>query len=779
MITVDTLAPTVVLSTAALDPTNLSSFTVTATFSEAVTGMLDADFVVVNGTKSAYTAVSPTVYTVLVTPVADGTVTVDMAASAAIDAASNPSTVATQLSRVYDSTNPSVVLTTSAADPTNGAFTVLATFSEPVTGIALGDFVLSSNAGKTAFVALSSTGYTILVTPTSDGLVTVDLPLSSGQDAATNGNSAATQLTRTYDFTVPTIVIGTSTGQVNSGATVGLSFTLSESSVNFASGDVTVVGGTLSAFAGAGTGYTATFTPTASTTATATIDVAGGAFTDAATNNNTAATQATISVDTVAPTIVIGATPTSVNSGATSAITFTLSEASTDFTAGDVTVTGGTLSAFAGAGTSYTATFTPTASSTANGTIDVAGGAFTDAAGNSNIVATQNVISVDTIVPTVALSTSAPNPTNNTFTVTATFSEAVTGVDVGDFVVGNGTPSAFSGVSSTIYTVLVTPTTDGAVTVDMVAAIAQDAFLNDNTLATQLSRTYDATAPVLTVVGSTTPTIAHGSTYVESGATWTDALDGTGTVSVASSGSVNTSAVGVYVLSYWKVDAAGNTGSTVTRTVTVTDQTIPVVTLSGSASSTLVFASTYIELGASWTDNVDGAGNTLTGTYGNTGVFQSSGTVNTSIAGTYTITYRKVDAAGNIGSATRTITVSPYAGNGGGNSGGNSGGGSSSVITAPIVTVVQSGSTDPIFTPTISTSSNPHISQDIFTKKSSDYRKSNVIQTKSTLPKGTFINIMQILPNGKTKKVGTTRVLRNGNIRFELRAAGKYKFVQR
>lgn len=356
------------------------------------------------------------------------------------------------------------------------------------------------------------------------------------------------------------------------------------------------------------------------------------------------------------------------NSGATSAITFTLSEASTNFTAGDVTVTGGVLSAFAGAGTSYTATFTPTASSTANGTIDVAGGAFTDAADNNNIVATQNVILVDTIIPTVALTTSAPNPTNSTFTVTATFSEAVTGMALGDFVIGNGTPSAFSGVSSTVYTVLVTPTTDGAVTIDMAAAIAQDAFLNDNTGATQLSRTYDSIAPVTTLVGSATPTIAHGSTYVESGATWADALDGTGTIVTASSGSVNTAIVGVYTLEYWKVDAAGNTGATVTRTVTVADQTVPVVTLSGSATSTLAFAATYTELGASWTDNVDGTGNTLTGTYGNTGVFQLSGTVNTSIAGIYTVTYKKVDDAGNSGSVTRTITVSPFVSAGGGSS---------------------------------------------------------------------------------------------------------------
>lgn len=114
----------------------------------------------------------------------------------------------------------------------------------------------------------------------------------------------------------------------------------------------------------------------------------------------------------------------------------------------------------------------------------------------------------------------------------------------------------------------------------MAAAVAQDSFLNDNTLAAQVFRIYDATAPVTTVTGSGAITIAHGSTYTELGATWSDLLDGTGTLVLPNSGSVNTSILGVYTLQYWKIDAAGNTGSTATRTVTVTDQTAPVITLS-------------------------------------------------------------------------------------------------------------------------------------------------------------------------------------------------------
>lgn len=106
---------------------------------------------------------------------------------------------------------------------------------------------------------------------------------------------------------------------------------------------------------------------------------------------------------------------------------------------------GGTLSTLVGSGTGYTAIFTPTASSTATGTINVAGSTFTDAAGNNNTAATQRSIAVDTVIPTVVLSTPVASLTNNDpFTVTATFSKPVTGLIGTEFVATNATLSSFS-----------------------------------------------------------------------------------------------------------------------------------------------------------------------------------------------------------------------------------------------------------------------------------------------------------------------------------------------
>ncbi|MGW8123055.1 Ig-like domain-containing protein, partial [Roseivirga echinicomitans] len=393
------VASTVVLSSLATSPAN--TFTITATFSDPVTGFDASDFTISNGTAGAVTAVSTTVYTSLITPTTDGAVTVDVNAGVAQDAGGADNTSATQFSITADLTSPTVTITSAAADPINGAFTTIFTFSEAVTGLSIGD-VTVVNGTASAFNVSSATIYTALITPTTDGAITVDVAANVAQDAATNGNTVATQFSITADLTDPTVVISSTTANPINGAFT-MTFTFSEAVTGFAIGDITVGNGTASAFnATSATVYTALITPT--TDGAVTVDVAANVAQDAATNGNTAATQFSVNAD------------------------------------------------------------------------------FTS--------------------PTVTITSAAADPINGAFTTTFTFSEAVSGFAIGDVTLVNGTASAFSATSVTVYTALITPINDGAVTVDVAANVAQDAATNGNTATTQFSINADLTSPTV-VISST------------------------------------------------------------------------------------------------------------------------------------------------------------------------------------------------------------------------------------------------------------------------------------
>jgi len=85
------------------------------------------------------------------------------------------------------------------------------------------------------------------------------------------------------------------------------------------------------------------------------------------------------------------------------------------------------------------------------------------------------------------------------------------------------------------------------------------------------------------------------------------------------------------------------------ETPTIPDTERPVISLEGSDPMTLAVGGTYVEPGATAKDARDGDIATEN--------IAITGTVNTAEAGTYTITYTVTDAAGNVGTKTRTVIV--------------------------------------------------------------------------------------------------------------------------
>jgi hypothetical protein len=158
--------------------------------------------------------------------------------------------------------------------------------------------------------------------------------------------------------------------------------------------------------------------------------------------------------------------------------------------------------------------------------------------------------------------------------------------------------------------------------------------------------TVDTSPPVITVTGDTTVNHEQGTTYSDQGATAQDAVDGSVTITVT--GSVE-AAAGTYTLTYSATDKAGNT-ATASRTIIVADTIAPTIALIGSETIAHEQGTNYVDAGATATDAVDDSVEIVT-----------TGTLNTAIAGTYTLTYTATDQAGNISSATRTLVVADTA----------------------------------------------------------------------------------------------------------------------
>ena len=95
----------------------------------------------------------------------------------------------------------------------------------------------------------------------------------------------------------------------------------------------------------------------------------------------------------------------------------------------------------------------------------------------------------DAVAPTVAITCAQSSPSADaTLNFTITFSEPVTGFEVGDFVITNGTKGALGG-SGAVYTCDVTPAGMSIVTANVSAGVAIDTAGNENTAANEITIT--------------------------------------------------------------------------------------------------------------------------------------------------------------------------------------------------------------------------------------------------------------------------------------------------
>ncbi|MDA1014323.1 MAG: Ig-like domain-containing protein [Planctomycetota bacterium] len=478
VLTVDNVPPTVTsIVRANANPTNAASVNFTVTFSEAVSGVGTGDFSIdaggVSGASVTGVSGGGTTYTVTVgTGSNDGTLSIDFDADAAggvTDTAGNVSTADFTAGAAYtiDKTPPTVAsIVLADTNPTNAAsvnFTV--TFSESVTGVGTGDFIIDASGVTGASVTgVSGIGTTFTITVNSgsnSGTLSIDFDADAdGGVTDAVGNVSAADFTTgaayTIDKTPPMVssIVRAGANPTNA-ASVNFTVTFSESVTGVGTGDFIidasgVTGASVTGVSGIGTTFTITVN-SGSNSGTLSIDFdfdsAGGA-TDLAGNVTTAdfTTGEAYTIDKTAPAItsIVRLTPaTSLTNADSLVFRATFDEAvllvdAADFSVnGTTTVTVTNVSMFSATQFDVTVSGGNLASFNGNVGLNLASGQnITDAVGNAlpnGEPATDEVYLLDNTAPTADVVDVTPDPRYTAVgVVTINFSEGVSNFDLTD-----------------------------------------------------------------------------------------------------------------------------------------------------------------------------------------------------------------------------------------------------------------------------------------------------------------------------------------------------------
>ena len=246
---VDDDPPDVSIVSSAADPTNVAPIPVSIVFSESVTGFEESDLEVSNAAVRDFVGLNDA-YGFELLPHAEGIVTVDIPAGAAADENGNGNMAAPTFSRLFDTTPPTIALSSEAPDPAGvSPIVVVTAFSEPVTGFSSGDIAVSNAIIRNFGGAGAS--YSFELVPLSFGSVAAIVEAGAATDAAGNPCTASAPFERMFVDTIPPSVEMTSSApNPTSVSPIPVTVTFSEEVMAFAPSGVSAHNATVADFTG-------------------------------------------------------------------------------------------------------------------------------------------------------------------------------------------------------------------------------------------------------------------------------------------------------------------------------------------------------------------------------------------------------------------------------------------------------------------------------------------------------------------------------------------------
>ena len=349
--------------------------------------------------------------------------------------------------------------------------TILFSFNTPPVGFNASDVTVSGGRLTRFIPDESGVSYTTTFIPsnTSDTW-TGSLSIKEGSytDAGGNPGAVANVLEFKGDTQIPAGLITVDKTVLRQGDVATVTFAFSEVTADFTMEDIRFKGGSLSDLKVSpldNKNYIARFTPDVTQALTGFIGVLNKSYSDLAGNPGSASNTVTFSGDTRSPTVTLSSTQTSFKAGETATLTFRFDEAPIQFELSDIQTTAGVLDDLKVDGSDeriYQARFTPTPDvNLINGNITVEENSFTDLAGNLGKSANKLVISGDTQVPTLTVSSDkSAFGVGDSALISFIFSEEVKGFTRESVTISGGTLGAFATTDNKTYTTAFTPLTN-------------------------------------------------------------------------------------------------------------------------------------------------------------------------------------------------------------------------------------------------------------------------------------------------------------------------------
>lgn len=507
----DTTNPLVtVINSPSLTYTNTAPIPLVVEFNEPTFGFKAGDFLVegVGGNITDFTGSDgDKQFSANLGPFNQGWVSVLVPYGSATDKALNLNQPSNTLSFVYDTVNPTVVLTTTEPEETRvNPVTITATFSEEVVGFNI-SHVYSSSGAKQNFVQVSPSVYTLEILINSDSRFTVKVQPGATADLATNPNLVSNVLSFIADFTPIGIRLRSDTRSYINEVPIPISISFSEPVAHhsFKLADITLThsqGGSPYVMDIVNTSTSAyTFNLIPGGEGNVTVQIGVGVLSDVALNLNDGPSNMLWFVyDTTHPTADLLTTTPFFTKHYPLNISVSYSEDMLGFSASDLYISGGYTSVAEVVEVSpvhYTVDVTPNAEGTV--VVKILEGAVTDLAWNGVIASNSLVYVYDTTRPQVALTSTTGEGYTNVHHVpievsfTDYYMQGFTASSIN--VSGGSFVQAFSGAFDRWSFELV-PTSEGPFAVKVPGKVCEDYALNRNFVSNSLSFVYDTTHPV-------------------------------------------------------------------------------------------------------------------------------------------------------------------------------------------------------------------------------------------------------------------------------------------